>query len=106
MSVMDYLQGVASHYGNAKRAVEAWTGAGQEMLHVHAGLLIFVLASLLLRKKFRSPIPLGLVVVFAVLNELIDWVNSPSPNALEPYLDIANTAFWPCVLFLLARRRH
>lgn len=104
MTMTRYLEDAAAIYGEAKHGIEAWTGASQELLHVHAGLIIFVAASLVLRRKFRSPIPLALVAVFAVLNELIDWLNGPSPNALEPYLDIANTVFWPCVLFLLARR--
>lgn len=101
---MGYVEGAAIYYGEAKRGIEAWTGASQELLHVHAGLIIFVAASLVLRRKFRSPIPLVLVAVFAVLNELVAWINGPSADALEPYRDIANTVFWPCILFLLARR--
>ncbi len=104
MTVMGYLESAAAYSGEAKRAIEAWTGASQELLHVHAGLIIFVAASLVLRRKFRSPIPLALVAAFAVLNELVDWINGPSPDPLEPFWDIANTVFWPCILFLLARR--
>ena len=103
-SAAGFIEGGAAYYGEAKRVLETWTGASQELLHVHAGLLIFVIAALVLRKKFRSPIPLALVAVFAVLNELVDWINGPPANALEPYWDFANTVFWPCVLFLLARR--
>lgn len=101
---MGYLDRAAAYYSEAKRGIEAWTGASQELLHVHAGLIIFVLASLVLRRKFRSPIPLALVAVFAVLNELADWIDGPSVDVFEPYWDIANTVFWPCILFLLTRR--
>ncbi|MWV26991.1 hypothetical protein [Aurantiacibacter rhizosphaerae] len=104
MTVTGYLESAAGFYSETKRWIEAWTGASQELLHVHAGLLIFVVASLVLRREFRSPIPLALVVAFAVLNELIDFLNGPATNRIEPYRDIANTVFWPCVLFLLARR--
>lgn len=104
MSVVEYIEGAAAHYGDSKRGIEAWTGASQELLHVHAGLLIFVVAALVLRRKFRSPLPLALVATLAVLNELIDWINGAPSNALEPYWDVANTVFWPCVLFVLARR--
>lgn len=104
MSVTGYLKCVAAWYGDTKLAIEAWTGASQELLHVHAGLLIFVMAALVLHKKFRSPAPLALVAAFAVLNELVDWINGPSPDPFEPYWDVANTVFWPCVLFVLARR--
>ena len=104
MTLTRYVQDAAAFYSETKRGIEAWAGASQELMHVHAGLIIFVVASLVLRRKFRSPIPLALVAAFAVLNELIDWVNGPPTNPLEPYWDIANTVFWPCVLFLLARR--
>ena len=104
MTVTRYLESAAAYYGEAKHGIGAWTGASQELLHVHAGLAIFVAASLVLRRKFRSPIPLALVAVFAVLNELADWLDGPSADPFEPYWDIANTVFWPCVLFLLARR--
>lgn len=87
-----------------KRQLGDWTGASQELLHVHVGLAIFVLSALLLQKKFRSPIPFGLVVLFALLNEVIDWFVAPSPNRLEPLWDVLNTIFWPAILFLLARR--
>ncbi|RIV85191.1 hypothetical protein D2V07_13000 [Aurantiacibacter zhengii] len=104
MIVTQHLDSVGVSYREAKRAIETWTGASQELLHVHAGLLIFVAASLILRRKFRSPIPLALVTAFAVLNELVDWLYGPSTGAFEPIRDIANTVFWPCVVFLLARR--
>ena len=104
MTVMGHLGSGAAYYGEAKHWIGTWAGASQELLHVHAGLAIFVTASLVLRRKFRSPIPLALVAVFAVLNELADWLDGPPADAFEPYWDIANTVFWPCVLFLLARR--
>ena len=91
-------------YRDAKRQLAEITGAAEDLLHVHAGLLIFVLAALVLRKKMRSPIPLALVYLFALLNEVIDALAGGSANPLEPYVDFANTIFWPTILFLLARR--
>lgn len=91
-------------YRDAKRHLGDVTGAAEDLLHVHAGLLIFVLAALVLRKKMRSPVPLALVVVFALLNEVIDALAGGSSRPIEPYVDFANTIFWPAILFLLARR--
>ena len=101
---MELLDSIVAGYGGIKAWLTASTGATEDLLHVHAGLLIFVLAALLLRRKMRSPIPLALVVFFAVLNEVFDWLAGGSHQALEPYVDIANTLFWPTVLFLVARR--
>ena len=82
---MALLDSIVATYGGAK----AW---------------LFVLAALVLRRKMRSPIPLALVAFFAVLNEAFDLLAGGTHQALEPYVDIANTMFWPTVLFLLARR--
>jgi|SRR5687768_13552549 hypothetical protein len=98
------LDSIVAAYGAAKAALVSFSGATEDLLHVHAGLLIFVVAALVLRRKMRSPIPLALVAFFAVLNEVFDMLAGGSHRALEPYVDIANTMFWPTVLFLLARR--
>ena len=101
MLVIDQIVG---GYTAAKAAIISWTGAGEDLLHVHAGLLIFFLAALVLRKRPSSPIPLAHVVFFALLNELIDQLAGGANDPLEPYVDVANTVFWPTLLFLLARR--
>lgn len=102
--MMALLDSIVATYGGAKAWLVVSTGATEDLLHVHAGLLIFVLAALVLRRKMRSPIPLALVAFFAVLNEAFDLLAGGTHQALEPYVDIANTMFWPTVLFLLARR--
>ena len=76
----------------------------ESLLHLHAGLLIFVVTALLLRKRMRSWIPLAVVVTLAVLNELIDYGYSPRWDLDASLKDLANTIVWPLVLFLLARR--
>ena len=91
-------------YRSAKQYLSVVTGAQEDLLHVHAGLLIFVLSALILRKKMRSPIPLALVVFFATLNEVVDWYSGAPQAPYEHYIDFANTVFWPTLLFLLARR--
>lgn len=104
MAIPSQSSDLLSRYFHAKLQVGEWTGASQELLHVHAGLAIFLLASLLLRRKFRSPVPLALVIVLAVANEVIDWLNHPPTTTFEPLWDVLNTVFWPGLLFLLARR--
>lgn len=98
------LEQAVAGYSAAKSVVTTLTGATQDLLHVHAGLLIFVGSALLLRKKMRSPVPILLVVFFAALNEGVDWLSGEPSYALEPFVDFGNTVFWPALLFLLARR--
>ena len=91
-------------YRELKIALGEATGAQEDLLHVHAGLLIFVVSALLLRKRMRSPIPLALVVLFAAGNELIDWLSGVPSRPFEPLVDFLNTIVWPTILFLTARR--
>lgn len=91
-------------YARGKEQVRAATGSTESLLHVHAGLLIFVVAALLLRKRMRSPLPIALVVIFALANEAVDGLRGRPATGLEPLIDIVNTIWWPAVLFVLARR--
>ncbi len=102
--ISDTLVTLATWYASRKSALGEATGASQELLHVHAGLLIFVLAALVLRRKMRSPVPLTIVIIFALLNEVVDWVSGGPPDSPEAIWDFLNTVFWPFLLFLIARR--
>jgi len=104
MSIPSAVETFSTGYFEFKLQIGDWTGADEELLHVHVGLAIFVLVSLVLKKKFRSPVPLGFVIFFALLNELIDWMHELPADKLQSVWDIANTVLWPAVLFILARR--
>ena len=93
-------------YSAAKQTLAELFGATEDLLHLHAGLIIFFASALLFRRRMRSRVPIALVYVFAFANELIDLA-SPDPGAsrFEPAVDILNTAVWPTLLILLARRR-
>jgi hypothetical protein len=59
-------------YPTTKANVALALHASEDLLRVHAGLLIFFVAALLFRRRMRSTIPLGLVWAFALGNELAD----------------------------------
>ena len=88
----------------AKRALEQSLGMTDDLLHVHVGLALFVLAALVTRRRMRSRWPIAIVAVFAVANEVIDYFASGTWSPWLPAVDILNTMLWPIVLFLLARR--
>ena len=93
-------------YSDGKRWLSDAVGASEDLLHVHAGLMIFVAAALLFRHRMRSRVPIALVYFFAVGNEIMDFFGpTPSTSRLEPWLDIFNTVLWPTLLFIIARRR-
>lgn len=80
-------------------------GAAEDILHVHAGLLIFFVAALFFRRRLRSYLPVAVVYSFAGANEVADFLSKgASTYRWEPMVDILNTVFWPTLIFLLARR--
>ena len=97
---------IFERYSLAKQEIAGFLGASEDLLHLHAGLLIFFAAALLVRRRMRSRVPIALVYAFAIGNELIDAMSpGSSTSQWEPAVDILNTVFWPTMLFLLARRR-
>lgn len=87
-----------------KVALGETTGMSENLVHVHAGLAIFVVTALLLRKRMRSLIPLAVVIALAVLNEAVDYLYGIKWDYMSSGMDLINTILWPIVLFLLARR--
>lgn len=81
-----------------------YTGATEDLLHVHFGLLIFVVVAVLFRRRMHSLWPVSMVWAFALANEVIDYFAAGYSVDLSA-LDVVNTVLWPTVLFLVARRR-
>lgn len=91
-----------------KLALVSATGLSKDALHVYAGLALFLIVVIALRKPVRSWLPLAAVALAAVAAELLDmrddvatfgyWRVGASAH------DVGNTVFWPAVLFVLARR--
>ena len=80
-------------------------GATEDLLHVHFGLLIFVVVAVAFRQRHAQRWPVALVWAFALINELVDYF-APEWQADTSALDVLNSVFWPTILFLVARRRR
>ncbi|KKC24294.1 hypothetical protein WP12_20185 [Sphingomonas sp. SRS2] len=78
------------------------TGFEDKLLHVHAGLLIFLLAKLATRRSLSSPIPLACVCAGELINEIFDRMHHGRwmPDTAS---DVVNTLFWPAMIFVLLR---
>lgn len=94
-------------FEQAKNYIVDFADVTREIVHVHIGLLILVLACLILRKPLGDWRPWAVVLVTELLNEAMDgaryyfsnWPWTPG-STIE---DIVLTLFWPTVLTLLAR---
>ena len=61
---------IISQYSALKSWLSESTGAQEGLLHVHFGLLIFVVTALLLKRRMRSPWPVAAVAFFAAWSVL------------------------------------
>ena len=92
-----------------KEWLEAATHLDMDALHVHAGVLLQLLAALLLRRSLASPWPWLVVFAGALANEAYDlhYETWPDPDRARQWAesakDVVNTMLIPTVLLLLAR---
>lgn len=100
------MNSILQVYAEFKQMLGRDYGLTEDLLHVHAGLIIFFFAAILSRHRMRSPVPIAIVYALALINETVDLLTpGKSAGAWEPVADILNTVIWPTLLFLLARRR-
>jgi hypothetical protein len=92
-------------YATIKSALADDTGFANIVLHIHGGLLIFLLARLISGRQLGTFVPFAWVLVLELLNEGIDRVNHGAWRWDDTVSDIVNTLFWPFVLSLAIRLR-
>lgn len=79
-------------------------------LHIHLGLAIYLLTSLLLRRPLGSIVPWLVVAMLELANEASDfmryYVSAWPWTATNTIEDVVNTLFWPTVLAVLFHRQR
>lgn len=81
------------------------TGLPDTILHIHAGMLLLMIARLITRRSFGTFIPWWVVVAGEAFNEIMDRLNYGSWRWDDTLVDVANTMFWPTVICLGVRLR-
>lgn len=91
-----------STFQSMKHEIVQFASLSKDALHIYVGLLVFLVAAAVARKGLRSTFPVIVVLAVAFLGEVLDTLDGRW--ALRASLhDFVNTAFWPVVLWLLAR---
>lgn len=80
------------------------TGLPDSILHIHAGMIVLLVARVLSGRSLGSFIPFAFVVVAEFGNEFLDYLNFGWRTA-DTLTDLANTFFWPFVISLCVRLR-
>lgn len=92
-------------YAVLKDAIADDTGLGNTILHIHGGMLVFLIARLVSGRSIGTFVPFAAVLVLELINEGIDRVNHGSWRVDDTMVDLASTLFWPFVLSLAVRLR-
>jgi hypothetical protein len=90
-----------------KTELSELVGLSKDALHVHLGLLMFLLAIVIFRRSAASLVPWTCVLVLQLVNEAVDtfhWHHGVLDFDLgDSVKDTVNTLLWPTLLLLLAR---
>lgn len=96
-------------WSDLKERLSSWISLSHDALHIHVGLVLFVLLAYLLRRYRWGPLgALGAVLALELANEIsdsFDWVRwTGAPNFAESARDITDTMFWPMILAIIIAR--
>lgn len=92
-----------------KTALSDLLHLSKDALHVHLGIGIYLVATLLLRRPLGSWLPWLIVLALELINEALDLAHHLRRGGIEPaglldsVKDIINTMLWPTVLLIALR---
>ena len=94
-------------FNELKDLVEHYVGLERDALHIHAALLLYLLAMFVFRATRRSRIPWLFVLAVELGNEAYDlWLQTAQaelPRWNDSLKDVWNTMLWPTVLLFIGR---
>lgn len=88
-----------------KEATVAFAGLEKDALHIHVSLLVLFGAALAFRRPLSSRAPWLAALLVALTGEAVDYTSGGyGAHWLGPAVhDLANTMFWPTLIWGLAR---
>jgi hypothetical protein len=81
------------------------TGLPDAILHIHAGMLVLLLARVATGRSLGSFVPLSVVILAEAFNEIMDRITFGSWRPADTLGDIFNTLLWPTVIAVAVRVR-
>jgi hypothetical protein len=94
---------IVSHYEMIIKLIGHSLPSRDKFAHTYAGLLIWLLAGVILRKPLSSRQPLMIVAVLEVANEIVDRIAHGVWQWPDTFGDAAATWFWPVVIAAMLR---
>ncbi len=81
------------------------TGLSDTILHLHAGMAIFLVARVVSGRSLGSWLPITIVLIAALGKEVADRIVYDSWRWQDTPWDVLATMFWPTMLWLGIRLR-
>ncbi|MDO4905400.1 MAG: hypothetical protein Q4A16_07615 [Lautropia sp.] len=95
--------GVLSLFEGLKSTIEGFSHMQRDALHVHVGLVLFIVFSAVFRGGHRFRTALVLVTAICFMGEAFDAFNRLSRDRpiywLGSLKDVVNTLLWPCLFY-------
>ena len=99
------MDSILAHYAALKLELLRWSGFSDGMMHMQAGLLLFLATAVAARRPFGAMLPLAAVVAAAAANELADRLVHGSWRSANSAHDLLFTLLWPLLLWVTSRYR-
>ena len=99
------VQGLPARYHAFIDWIGDGTGLPDTILHIHAGMLVLMVARVVSRRSLGSFVPLAVVIAAEAFNEIMDRLLFGSWRWADTSLDIVNTLLWPTVICAAVRLR-
>lgn len=81
------------------------TGLSDTILHLHAGMAIFLIVRVISGRSLGSWLPIAMVLIAALAKEIADRIVYESWRWHDTPYDVLATMFWPTMLWLGIRIR-
>ena len=95
-----------SSYREWTEAIKAMTGFSPQMLHVHAGMAIYLMGQLLLGSRRASWVAFSVVLEIELMNEVMNYLYYGSWRWHDTLSDIVLTLFWPATSVVVGKYRR
>lgn len=97
---------IPSAYAQLTQEIVNVTGMTRPMLHMHAGMAIYLLGQLLLGTRRGSFLAIMLVLQIELFNELMNKLYNGTWRWPDTREDIALTLFWPIMCYVVSNYRR
>ncbi|MEW9855085.1 hypothetical protein [Novosphingobium sp. M1R2S20] len=93
-------------YRDLTEGIKALSGMSPQMLHLHAGMAIYIISQFLLGSRRASWVALLIVLEIELFNETMNYLFYGSWRWADTLSDIATTLFWPTMCVVVGKYRR